>query len=260
VVLASAFCAVAAADPILLGETVTSSAGGTWGGAPVPPTIVGMQFHLGYQYPFAAVSYSNGTYLQVVETNLAKTIGGNKFFAKGQTGVFDFYQTNCPVFQNVVATLTDGQDEQTTFGGFGYNDDRIVTGGGWYSGTESGTWGLQPGHDLAGYTIKFFRLTVSEVDWGTTTNGQFRISGISQWQVYGFAPPIRPELRIYPAPLDTVLLSWPTQYVGFVLQTGMDATSAMTNVSTAPVVAGTNNVVLVARTPSRAFFRLLYAP
>ena len=259
-VLAFALRTNAGIDPIFLAETVANSTGGIWSGAPVPPTIIGMQFFIGTQEPFNAIAYSNGTYLQVDETKLAQAIGGNTFFTKGQTGVFDFYTTNSPAFQSIATTLTDGVNGPFFAGGFGYNPDRIVTGGGWSEGPESAIWQLQPGQDLAGFTIKFFRLIVTETDWGTTTNGGFRISGVSKWQIFGFPLPVRPRLQIYPTALDAYLLAWPTQSIGFLLQSGPDVSSPMSNVQTAPVVVGTNNVVLFPKTGSRAFFRLLYAP
>ena len=242
------------------------SIGGTWGGAPVPrapvpPTITGMQFFIADQAPFVTVSYAGGTYLQVDEAQLTNSVGGNLFLAKGQTGVFDFAITNSPGFANVVSKLINGTNEQSSLGGFGYNPDRIVTGGGWYSGQESGLWNLQSGQDLAGCTIKFFRLVVTQVDWGQTYSG-FQITGVAQWQIFGFPPPLSPppKLELYRTPLEAILVSWPTQAVGFVLQCGADPQLGMTNVPTAPVIIGTNNVVLLPTDQQKAFYRLLYAP
>jgi hypothetical protein len=145
-------------------------------------------------------------------------------------------------------------------GGFGYNPDRMVTGGTGYSGKESGLWNLPPGQDLAGYTIKFFRLIVTQVDWGQT-NGGFRISGDAQWQIYGFPPPgSLPRLRLDRTALEAILVSWPTQATGFVLQCGADPQLGMTNVLTIPVTIGTNNVLLLPTDKQRAFYRLRYAP
>jgi hypothetical protein len=258
--VASRFMAQAE-EPILLGESVSIFVGGTWTGAPVPPTITGMQFFIADQPPFVTVSYAGGTYLQADDTQLTNAVGENLFLAKGQTGIFDFAATNSPGFTHIVAQLTNGTNDQSSVGGFGYNPDRIVTGGTSYSGQESGLWNLQLGQDLAGCTVNFFRLIVTQVDWGQT-NGGFQISGVAQWQIYGFPPPISPSprLQLYRTPLEAILVSWPTQAVGFVLQCGSDPQLEMTNVPTAPVIIGANNVVLLPTDQPKAFYRLLYAP
>jgi hypothetical protein len=93
--LASRFMAQAG-EPILLGQSVSIAVGGTWSGAPVPPTISGMQFYIADQLPFVTVSYAGGTYLKADEAQLTSAVGGNLFLTKGQTGIFDFAATNSP--------------------------------------------------------------------------------------------------------------------------------------------------------------------
>lgn len=185
----------AAGAPVLLAQT-GSSCCGSWPGSglPVVYSIIGMQFHFGYQTVddlFKPVPYADGTMLQVQEQMLLQTIGGNRTFTQGESGIFDFNTTNSPAFINVASKLTNGLDESiVTMGGFGFNADRIVTGGFFLTGPESGIWNLQPGHDLAGNNIDFIRLIVTDVSWGLTPDGRFSIIGTSQWQVYGNPVPV----------------------------------------------------------------------
>jgi hypothetical protein len=60
--------------------------------------------------------------------------------------------------------------------------------------------------------------------------------------------------------LDAVLVSWPTQAAGFLLQSGTHPYLGMSNVTTVPVVVGADNVVLHPMNQPQEFFRLLYNP
>jgi hypothetical protein len=68
----------------------------------------------------------------------------------------------------------------------------------------------------------------------------------------------KPQLAAVHSGLDCVL-RWPTNDTGFVLQsaTNLTSASAWTNVSTAPVVSDTNNVVTNAVTGALRYFRLI---
>ena len=78
-----------------------------------------------------------------------------------------------------------GTNDYVCVGGIGYNNDRIVTGGGGMVGNYNNSfWGLPNGPLPAGTRIDFFRLIVTLVDWGAT-NGGFQITGKAQWQIYG---------------------------------------------------------------------------
>jgi len=173
----------------LLAESLEINCCGTFSSAvTVPRTVVGGQFHLGYDMPFEAVSYADGTYLQVVEDRLAQLVGGSLMLGEGDTGVFDF-TTDTPAISVIAAKLTDGVDDPGFWiGSFGFNADRIVAGGGGFGGSESGQLGLEAGQDLAGNVIDFFRLTVDEVSWGPAPppNELFWTTTIrGSWQVYG---------------------------------------------------------------------------
>ena len=166
----------------LLGQQ-DENVGGTWfGNVPVVKTITGMQFFFGYQMPFTNVSYGGGTYSQVNEQQLSQTVGGNLSLTKGQTGIFDFTSANSPAFNSVASMLTDGVDQTLTDGGFGFNPDRIVTGGAFGSGSDNA-------RGLAGAQIDFFRLIVTDVNWGPVAGGGFNISGVATWQIYGTPVP-----------------------------------------------------------------------
>lgn len=162
-----------------------------------------MQFYFGYDLsnsvPMYPVPYANGTYSKVDEQALDHLIGGNKYFMQGETGVFDFDATTSPAFSEVSTKLTNGVDEVVNFGGFGYNQDRIVTGGTGTSGPEnlqwSYLWPTQTQQHLLGASIDYYRLTVSNLTWGTNGSG-FSILGTAKWQVYGTAVPI-PEPKSY---------------------------------------------------------------
>lgn len=187
----------------LLWESLEVNAGGTWGGG-IASSIVGMQFFFGYDlnrnsFPANEVSYETGTYLRVDEQAIEHLIGGNRFFVQGETGSFDFDVTTSPAFAEVSAVLTNGVDDTVYFGAFGYNRARLMTGGTAYSGLENNQWTyLRPNQtqkQLFGASIDYFRLTVSEVSWGTTGGG-FSILGTGKWQVYGTAVPV-PEPKTY---------------------------------------------------------------
>ncbi len=57
---------------------------------------------------------------------------------------------------------------------------------------------------------------------------------------------------------NTVLLTWPAADTLGQLQTAPDLNTAMTNVPTASVVIGTNQVVELPATQAHTFFRLVY--
>jgi hypothetical protein len=72
------------------------------------------------------------------------------------------------------------------------------------------------------------------------------------------ATPPPPALRIVLTPTNTVVLSWPTQAVAFNLQATTNLLSwPATNVPDQPVVAGTNNVLVLPPSQPRTFFRLI---
>ncbi len=186
------FCHVNAS--VLLGQTSEISIGGWWSGnVTLPPTIIGMQFFVSlnsYNELFTNASYGGGAAAKINESLLTNALGGSLHLSKGQTGVYDFSVTNGISFSNIVAALMTGTNAWGTndyvcVGGIGYNNDRIVTGGGGMVGNYNNSfWGLPNGPLPAGTRIDFFRLIVTSVDWGAT-NGGFQITGKAQWQIYG---------------------------------------------------------------------------
>ena len=66
-----------------------------------------------------------------------------------------------------------------------------------------------------------------------------------------------PPLTIAAPDANSVLLSWPTNATGFLLQQTRDLTAPIwTDVTNAPLVADSMNEVMLPRGPDRAFFRL----
>lgn len=174
--------------PILLGQTNVEYGIASTSGLTVFPTIIGAQFILGYQpAPFFPASYADGIYNKIDENGILKFIGGNKLFTHGEIGAFEFDALNSPTFLDTAARLTNGVNEFTLKGMAGFNPDRMLSYGGWGISQESGLWNLQNGHDLAGNHIDFFRLIVSNLNWGPSLNGKFDINVTYQWQVYGTA-------------------------------------------------------------------------
>lgn len=90
------------------------------------------------------------------------------------------------------------------------------------------------------------------------------INNSKDWEVdhlqYGyFAPDLFvPELRIQPGALDTVILSWSTNAIGFALQEtpSLPATNWII-VPTPPVIVGDENQVAVTPLSSNRFYRLI---
>ena len=245
-------------QPVLLSQSLTVDCSNNAGWP-----IAGMQFIIAdTTQPFDTVSYNGGTYLQANEAQLTNFVGGTLILTNGQTGVFDFTISNCPGFSSEVARLSSGTNELSYVFGFAFNSDQIVFPGVGTGGQAWTTWNLPSGQDFSGSTITLFRLTVTQANWAQTNGGVYPVSGTGYWQIYGYPPPISPPpiLQIYQTPIQAILISWPTQAVGFVLQSSSDLTRTMTNVQTAPVTIGTNSVVLLPMNQNSAFFRLIYAP
>jgi hypothetical protein len=71
-------------------------------------------------------------------------------------------------------------------------------------------------------------------------------------------PQAPPALQIRLTRTNTVVLTWPTQAVGFSLQASTNLLSwPATNVPISPVISGTNNVLVLPVTGRRTFFRLI---
>ena len=66
----------------------------------------------------------------------------------------------------------------------------------------------------------------------------------------------RPVLTITPTTSNTIILTWATNAVGFVLQSSVVVNGAYSNVAGTPSVAGTNYFTTLPRTNTAAFFRL----
>jgi hypothetical protein len=246
-----------AGEPILLGQSLTADCSNNLYG--FESLITGMQFFIADTLqPFD--TNSNGS--EVADSQLTNYIGGTLILTNGQTGIFDFTITNCPGFAQEAARLTAGTNELSYVWGFAYNTNQIVFPAGGTGGQTWTTWNLPSGQDFSGSTITLFRLIVAEANWGQTNGGDYQVNGTGYWQIYGYPPPISPvpKLQIYQTPIQAILISWPTQAVGFVLQCGADITLPMTNVQTEPVTIGTNSVVLLPMNQTNAFFRLIYAP
>lgn len=203
VTCASAISINAAASD-LLWESYEFGAGGSWGGSvpTVVTTTIGMQFYLGYvsnTLPGYPVSYAGGTYTHIDEQALSHLIGGNAYFSKGDSGIFDFDAYNSPAFAEVSSRLTNGLNEIVKLGGFGYNADQIMTGGKGIGGLEDQQWNnlwIAPSQQqLIGANIDRYRLTVSNVSWGTDGT-RYTVLGTAMWQVYGTLAPI-PEPSVY---------------------------------------------------------------
>jgi hypothetical protein len=175
------------AETILITEATPISIGGTWGGAPVVSSIVGMQFYMGYDNISHPIQTSAGWYEKLDEEALSNSIGGTLRLTKGQTGFFDFNATNCVGFNNFVARLTNSVDEVIYWGGFGFNPDRLVTGGGGYTSLDSNIalWRS----NLKRSKIDYIRLTVKLTDWGSLGGNTFQITGQATWEIYGTPAP-----------------------------------------------------------------------
>ena len=66
----------------------------------------------------------------------------------------------------------------------------------------------------------------------------------------------RPVLTIAPTNSNSIILTWPTNAVGFVLQSSAVVKGSYTNVPGSPSVAGTSYTAILPRTNAAAFFRL----
>jgi len=67
----------------------------------------------------------------------------------------------------------------------------------------------------------------------------------------------RPSLTIAETNNNSVLLTWPTNAVGFVLQSSAAVTGTYSNVTNSPSVIGVNYATTLSRTNASAFFRLM---
>jgi len=254
--------ASASEEPLLLAKTINLRHISGWTPAWAAPTITGVQFYLSYRELTVLVTnqQGTGTFLKTDEMALAEAIGGDLVLSNGQVGVFDFAATNSRAFAGFAARLTDSVEDTIIHGDLGYSEEFLL-GGYQQPQGESDLWDSASPRGLRGFTIKFFRLIVSTLDWGIIEGeDEFRIVRSWQWQVYGYPPPVPTKLCVYRAPLEGLIVSWPTQAVGFSLQGGKGLGFPMTNVRASPVVIGSNNTVLLPASEAAGLFRLVYPP
>jgi hypothetical protein len=98
------------------------------------------------------------------------------------------------------------------------------------------------------------------IDHGTvvSSNAVFQLPvDLNHSLVASFVP--WPQLTVAAGPGNTLALTWPTNFTGFVLQTNSDISSAQWGIAPdAVTVVGTNNQVNASRVGSRGFFRLIH--
>ena len=81
-------------------------------------------------------------------------------------------------------------------------------------------------------------------------------SAVGQIVAYGTIPEL-PSLRIAPAAIQTVLIAWPTNAIGFVLQQNpVLGTTNWVTVTNSPVVVGSEKQVTLPASEGGAFYRL----
>ena len=80
---------------------------------------------------------------------------------------------------------------------------------------------------------------------------------INRSLVANFAP--APQLSCFVPHSNSLVLSWPTNFTGFVLQQNADLTTTnWSSVTNAPAIVGTNKQVTITPLTGRNFFRLLH--
>ena len=258
--VAVAPAASGAEEPLLLIEGWNEEFRTWWMPASSAPPVTGVQFFLSYR---DVVTNQGGGGLKIDEMALADAIGGDLVLTNGQVGVFDFAATNSRAFAGFVARLTDSVEDTIIDGHLVIDSERVPWGATYGPQGESDLWASS--RSLRGFTIKFFRLIVSTLEMGTNTGtiggqDEFRIVGKTQWLIYGYPPPMPTKLSVSREPLGGLTLSWPTQAVGFSLQGSKGLGFPMTNVSSSPVVIGSNNTVLLPASETAGLFRLVYPP
>lgn len=194
---------VRAATPVLLAE-IDSGGETSFGYEPTIQEINAMVFVLGYGLQPTLIP---DQFKWVLNSDVL--IGNDVVLHPGQGGIFVFNASNTPGFNELTARLTNGIDEELSWGQMFVNDayPLIAIAGPSYviDVPESSLFDTSPnyvGPDLVGAQIEFIRLVVKKISFTLIDySGSFQIIGSwdALWQIYGTPPPIIPHIKITPA-------------------------------------------------------------